>query len=99
MENCLINLTNEFETLATRKTGKSAREKLVEQLALNSNITLDFDGHSISPSFADEFIGILAKDMGFSSFKQRIKLVNVSNSSKTIIMHVLNKRLKQVHAA
>ena len=94
MMNCLISLPNEFETLATRKTGQCAREKLIEHLSSHSCITLDFEETSISPSFADEFIGILAKDMGFDKFKQHVKLVNVSDSSKAIIKHVLSKRLQ-----
>lgn len=93
MMTCLINLSSEFEALATRKTGQVARERLIDLLSDDDRVTIDFGLSSISPSFADEFIGILAKDMGLNNFKSKVKLVNVSDSSKTIIRHVLNKRL------
>lgn len=93
MQTCLIDLPREFETLATRKTGQVARDRLVDILSVDDHVTIDFGLSSISPSFADEFVGILARDMGLSKFKTQIKFINVSDSSKTIIRHVLSKRL------
>ncbi|MCZ4374331.1 STAS-like domain-containing protein [Vibrio diazotrophicus] len=93
MDNCLISLPNEFQTLATRKTGNSARQKLLEHLSHSNKVTLDFGDSTISPSFADELIGILAKDMGFDNFKQQVRMINVSASSQAIIKHVLTQRL------
>ncbi|MGR5430190.1 STAS-like domain-containing protein [Vibrio astriarenae] len=96
MTTCLIdsiNLAEQFDSLATRKTGRSARETLLDILDQTPHITLDFSNSPISPSFADELIGILARDIGLPAFKRRVKLVNVSSSSQTIIKHVLRKRL------
>ncbi|OOF10760.1 hypothetical protein BZG82_06755 [Salinivibrio sp. PR5] len=93
MTTCLISLPRDFQTLATRKTGQQAREQLLSQLDSNSVVTLDFESSSVSPSFADEFVGLLAQELGLKEFRSRIKMINVSDSSQTIIKHVLRKRL------
>ena len=94
--NSLINISVEFQVLSTRETGRLARESLLARLDENITVIIDFEGKSISPSFADEFIGILAKDIGLNTFKAKIKMKNVSDSSKEIIRHVLNKRLNSI---
>lgn len=91
--NFLINLSADFQTLSSRETGMLARQQLLNKLTENQTITIDFNGQAVSPSFADELIGILARDIGFETFKTKIKMTNVSDSSKLIIKHVLNKRL------
>ncbi|WP_024873114.1 STAS-like domain-containing protein [Tolumonas lignilytica] len=93
--NSLIDLSTDFQTLSTRDIGKLAREQLLLKLSDDNTVTLDFNGKAISPSFADEFIGILARDMGFDAFKNKVKMTNVSESSKQIIKHVINKRIYQ----
>ena len=93
MEICLVSLPRDFQTLATRKTGQEAREILIQKLTFAKVVTLDFEQSTISPSFADEFVGILAKQLGFSEFRSRVKMINVSDSSQSIIKHVLQKRL------
>jgi hypothetical protein len=95
MANCLISLSHEFQTLATRKSGESAGRSLRAKLAREESVILDFEDSSVSPSFVDELIGILAKELGFKVFQQRVKMINVSDSSKAIIRHVLARRLRE----
>ncbi|MCL1091730.1 STAS-like domain-containing protein [Shewanella profunda] len=95
METSLISLPREFHTLATRKSGASARNVLLNRLAHQESVILDFEESSVSPSFADELIGLVAKELGFDSFKKRVKLVNVSPSTKSILMHVIKKRVAE----
>ncbi|UTV30842.1 STAS-like domain-containing protein [Photobacterium atrarenae] len=93
MMNSLLNLPGEFQTLATRENGSLARQKLLNILDDHEVVTLDFANSSVSPSFADELVGILARELGFEVFRTKIRMVNVSTPTKAILKHVLSKRL------
>ncbi|MDN7125057.1 STAS-like domain-containing protein [Pseudidiomarina sp. 1APP75-32.1] len=93
MMNSLIKLNN-FETLSSRECGAAARVQLVQAMqASDSKVVLDFNLKSMSPSFADECLGILVKSVGLNVFKTRIELKNVTPSTKALIKHVIHKRL------
>jgi hypothetical protein len=94
--NCLFKFDEDFETLSSRKGGETARARLVEQLNSSSErITFDLSWKSLSPSFADECFGIIVKNIGISSFTKKVKFINVNDSAKSIIKHVVNKRANQ----
>ncbi|MGY4828207.1 STAS-like domain-containing protein [Sphaerotilaceae bacterium SBD11-9] len=52
-------------------------------------VEIDFAGVSLTPSFADEFVGGIAASLGSSEFLARIKLSNVSEDSKSLIRYVM----------
>lgn len=90
--NSLIELTN-FNTLSSRECGALARAKLLEALSVDEAVVVvDFGLRSMSPSFADECIGVLVQCVGFSAFKQRVRMKNVSPSAQILIKHVISKR-------
>jgi len=78
--------------LTTRPVGARARSVLLEMLEDNETIEIDFHGKSLTPSFADECIGQLAAELGFEDFRARVKMLNVSESSRPLIRHVVLTR-------
>lgn len=90
-----IVVPDAFDTLTTRHKGASAREQILEDIDKHGSIELDFKESPISPSFADECIGKLAKQLGLEKFKASVRMTNVSESSQTLIKHVISKRLNE----
>lgn len=78
--------------LTTRPVGAHARCILLGMLEDNEAIEIDFHAKSLTPSFADECIGQLAAELGFDGFRSRVKLLNVSESSRPLIRHVVLTR-------
>ena len=90
----LIKVSETFETLSSRAIGTEAREMLLNKLQQErGKIVIDFDFTNISPSFADEFIGVLAQQLGREKFKGTVSMINVSISNQSILKHVINRRL------
>lgn len=80
-------------SLSTREFGAEVRQCILEKLELGENLVLDFGKQNVSPSFADECIGLIVQDLGFERVKKNIKLINLSDSAKSIIKHVISKRV------
>jgi len=78
--------------LTTRPIGIQARERLIQVLEDYDMIEVDFLNRSLTPSFADECIGRLAAIIGLSEFKKRVKLINVSESTRPLVKHVILAR-------
>jgi len=92
----LVKISDHFDTLSSRGLGAQARAELLSKVNEEGiTITLDFNFENLSPSFADEFIGIVALNLGLVDFKKKIKMINLSESSKSIIKHVINRRVSQ----
>jgi len=88
-------IPEEFNTLATRVQGAMARDKIKQLIQKHGTVELDFAETSLSPSFADEAIGLLVDDIGIENFKSTVKLSNVSKVSQALIKHVINQRLQK----
>lgn len=86
------------ETLAsnfsTRPVGAAARGKLLDLLDSYMAIEIDLENRTLTPSFADECIGILAASLGLNEFKRRVKLLNVEESTRPLVKHVILKRCR-----
>lgn len=78
---------------STREAGVKLREFLIEQLKLHQCLELDLTDVLLTPSVADEAFGILAKILGKSQFVEKIKFINLSPEQKSIIIHVISRRL------
>lgn len=87
----------EASALATRSAGRALCERLMERLKQEQSVTVDFDGVTVTPSFADEFLGVALESLGRNVFRERITLVNIADSAKPLVRHVLNQRAH--HAA
>jgi len=90
-----IIVPQEFNTLATRVQGVVARNKIKQLIQEHGMIELDFEDANLSPSFADEAIGILVQDIGIKCFKETVKLSNASKTSQSLIKHVISQRLQK----
>jgi hypothetical protein len=94
--NFLVKISEHFDTLSSRGLGEKARTELLSKINEEGiTVTLDFNFESLSPSFADEFIGIVAFNLGLANFKKKIKMINLNESSKSIIKHVIGRRISE----
>lgn len=78
--------------MATRPNGQSFLEDVLEALSTYDTIVIDFDNRAPTPSFADQCIGGLASQLGLDTFKQRVRLKNISDSAKPLVKHVILSR-------
>lgn len=63
-------------------------------LAFSGEVILDFaDVRTVSHSFADELIGKLAIELGSEKFKNKIKVINLSEGNKKVFGFVISERL------
>jgi len=93
-----INIRNITTDFGTRRVGEMARLALEQYLLEHEVIAVDFDNQNLNPSFADECLGKLAEQLGLEEFKKRVRLGNVSESTKPLIRHVVLTRTRQAEA-
>ena len=80
---------------STRESGAAARDLVMRQLGLTEDpVTLDFEGVEPTPSFADEFVGRLAEELGEECFHKRVRLVKMTGSARVLLQNVVTKRLR-----
>lgn len=82
---------------ATRPNGVAAREQLKTTLRSFDQVVVDLSDVVLTPSFADEFLGVLLMEVGEDAFRRSVQIVNVSNSSRPLLQAVLSRRLKNLH--
>ena len=84
--------TNGF--LGTRFVGREARERAEAALEKGLDLVLDWRGvDMVSQSFADEFVGKLALEMGREEFKRRVRFANLDPAVASIVRYTLALRL------
>ncbi len=90
-----IELRQFGDFLGTRLLGKDARELVLNALAQDADVVVDFAGISgVSVSFADEFAGKLVDQVGLDKFRSRIKFRNADDGIASIVRFALNGRLR-----
>lgn len=87
-----VDISDIASELTTRPVGALARSQLLRLLAEHDSIEIDFRQRSLTPSFADECIGQLAAKLGLEDFRARVKLLNVNDSSRPLVRHVILTR-------
>lgn len=92
-----INIPESF-SLATRPNGAEARAALLRALDAYDVVELDFAQSSPTPSFADECLGITCKEIGWEAFKRRVKILNVTDTSRSLFKHVILRRRSEIMA-
>lgn len=90
-----------FKNFGSVLGGRKVAADLRSQIESSSEvITLDFaDVRTVSHSFADELIGKLAKKYGPAQFKEKIKIINLSESNRAIFTYVISDRISSSKAA
>lgn len=89
-----VDIASHFK-LATRPNGVEARLYLLQSLEQYDKLEVDFAGADPSPSFADECIGILCRNIGWDEFRKRIQMLNLSDSARSLMKHVISRRRNQ----
>jgi anti-anti-sigma regulatory factor len=81
--------------LSSRDRARQLREQVLGSIgATAAGVVIDLsEVRSISDSFADEFFGIIARDLGEAEFGKKIRLVNVSGMVLRAINHAVQARL------
>ena len=92
-----FSLGTNFPSLSSRDVGDEALGKIVAELEHCDVLEIDFEGRRITPSFADQCIGGLARTLGLVEFKRRIKIRNADEDSISLIKHVILSRASLRH--
>ena len=76
-------------TLVSRPAGREAwlaYQPVLKEMSSDENIIVDFDGVVVlTPSWADEFLTPLKNE-----FKEKVKLINITNPSVKATLAILN---------
>ena len=87
-----IRLSEFGNSLSTRELGKEVSKQV--DFSIPGEIILDFqDVRMINSSFADELIGKNAKELGFDTFKRKVKIQNATDNIKLVIKKAMMDRL------
>jgi hypothetical protein len=87
-----VGAVQEFGRLATREGGRRARQFILDALKTCDSVQIDMTGMYVSPSFADEFFGMLAAELGLEEYAHRVHLINIPDSAHDLIAHVVYRR-------
>src|SRR3546814_12055173 len=87
-----FNVRENSTSTATRPNGLAARQKLKALLGQSGPVIVDMGGVVLTPSFADEFLGVLLVELGDASFRRSIQIVNVPQGSRALLKQVLTRR-------
>jgi len=80
--------------LGSRHLGAEIRKMIEADLAEGLTVVINCKGvDMISHSFADEFMGKLAANLGRNAFRERVKFKNVSPKIASILRYVISNRL------
>ena len=89
--NVVIKIRDYGRVVGSRKTAEEIRNKIVD---LDSSV-LDFaEVDTVSHCFADELIGKLAELKGKDVFKTQVKIINLKESNRSMLLYVIEDRLK-----
>ena len=93
----IVSVANQSHGTGTRKAAEKLRT-LVLNIALSDKkkVVLDFTGiNLISSSYADELIGKIISQYGFSFFVSNFSMINLSSTSSFILNRSVQQRMAQ----
>lgn len=92
-----FRVANEASGFGNRPSARPLRttvENLLRQFP-NQAVEIDFaDVNLVSASFADEFVARMAKQVGITTFFQRVRLVNMNDIVRRTLDAVLEQRMR-----
>src|SRR3546814_8690540 len=77
-----FNVRENSTSTATRPNGLAARQKLKALLGQSGPVIVDMGGVVLTPSFADEFLGVLLVELGDASFRRSIQIRSEEHTSE-----------------
>lgn len=87
-----FEVRNQIPDTTTRPNGALARRKLHAELSHVDEVVVDLADIILTPSFADEFLGVLLAELGEQRFRRAIHIENVSATSRPLLRAVLGRR-------
>ena len=91
-----ITIKLEGPDLASRKTAAVDRHKLLGHTAAGNKVAIDLSSVlSLSYSYADELIGVLAAVQGWEWLIKNVQLKNANEHVLRVIAEAINRRLKE----
>lgn len=87
-----LKINGNFDT-STRPNGVLARNFIMEKFNEYEKVNIDFSNESPTPSFVDECIGQLISDLGWERFKSHVQISNPTGSARSLIKHVISRRV------
>jgi len=87
-----FEVRNQIPDTTTRPNGALARRKLHVELSHVDEVVVDLAGIVLTPSFADEFLGVLLVELGEEKFRHAVRIENVSSTSRPLLRTVLGRR-------
>ena len=93
----IISVADQSHGTGTRKAAEKLRTLVLNiTLSEKKKVVLDFSGvNLISSSYADELVGKIISQYGFSFFISRFEIVNLSATDATILNHSVQLRMAQ----
>lgn len=88
-----ITLATQFEHHCTRKDAEIVRNFILTKMDQTEQVEIDCNDIIFTPSFADGCFGLIAEKIGKAEFLNRIKLTNLSPASKSLLRHVILRRV------
>lgn len=76
----------------SRDNGAKLRALILDALTKHITVEVDFTDTLMTPSFADEAIGLLANHITLDELKQKIKFSHVSAQHKALLLKVIANR-------
>ena len=84
------------QRFSTRESGAAARQAVLRALqGERGRLILDFEGVEPSPSFADEFVGRLAEELGERAFRMHVGFANLDEATQLLLQTVVARRLRR----
>lgn len=83
--NIKISVRANINALATKESIALFYNKVRKIVRSNTNIELDFSEITLTKKFAEELIGKLVNEFGKNIFKDRIKIINLSEESSVFL--------------
>jgi|GEM_PF-2101864 len=94
-----LRIGQEVSEFSTRPHGISVRHALARTLEAGGEVVLDFADTEVSPSFAEEALGVLAVQVGWEHFRAHVHLRNVPRATQSLIKHVIRQQLAKHQAS
>ena len=78
---------------ASRSSAKKICGHIMNLLQEFGSVIINLQNANLTPSVADEIIGVLAEKLGAGFFKQKIKIKNASETQVVLMRHVIARRV------
>ena len=82
-----------FPQLASREAGEKARKFLKEKFNQHDSLVFDLGNQNLTPSFVDSSLAVLMSEVGYETFKQKVKFDNASDTTKILIKKTFSQRM------